>query len=627
MRIALVVVAAVAVAVSGCAGLTKLVPASFVLDSFNGPAKRPPVPNFTPCSAEVEGALKDTLADVYETSGALAQVTPAAAPALADATACVRDRLRQSTGDRPCFAALFTALAFPSPPSLTAPMTQAQWDAERDVHRVQNNLQRAVRAVASACLVREGAGFPANAAAERQALVTAYDAGVRALAAYQAARPRTVRNGKPVSAWVLAGGAANGAFSAGAAWWLLKSREQCGAACAGYALDMVGGASTGTLIAAVTKRYFSPLSSQADRARMLDVLVDRYTCSTNAELYCAQPLSLYDVLFAEQASQRGLVKFDGIRELMAANVGSLPVITGAPEQFASTVDFESGRVFHVSSVEQTVEREWHEALEASIVEPLMAEPVPSVKGRAGTWIDGGLRSGLPLSTVLRRGAERAVMFVNTAIESVPRPRQDNAAQIGFRALDLFSLQPIVGELAFAEHERVLRSAGEKERCLSRYNFDGAGATALTVERRCSGLPPIPDVTFPYFFSPVTQPGTPSLERVPDTYRSSWLFMPSEVPAHYQQVARLPDEAPSNVQWDELGAVGYTFNPREMWRLFALGAVTAQQRCEDVAKTLGWDAVVPGCTDATRVIQALTQLRTEFVGKQCTAKPLTQRKCP
>ena len=620
MRAAVCVVAALCA--SSCLELTKCIPSTIVLDQFNSP-KKPVMPNFTSCAVEAEGVLKDTLADVYETTGALSRITPEATPALANATVCVRASLRQGRNDAPCFSALFNALAFPPPPPLTS-MTQAQWNAERDVHKVQHNLQRAVRAIATGCLVRQGASRPRDD--ERQTLSEAWSTSLGALASYQAARPRTTRGSKPVTAWVLSGGSANGAFSAGAAWWLLKSREQCGAACASYSVDMLGGTSTGTLIAAVTKRYFSPLSSQADRDALLALLVDRYTCSTNAELYCAQNLSIYDVLFADPAPARGLVKFDELRKLITTNIGALPIINSAPEQFASTVDFESGRLFHVSSVEQKDATGWYDALEASIVEPLLAEPMASVSGKKGTWIDGGLRSGLPLSTALRRGADRAVMFVNTAMEWIPQTRQPNAMAVGFRALDLFSLPPVQGELAFAEQERVLRGAGEKERCLARYNFDTAGAAAVNIERRCSGLPPLATAPMAYSFAPVSQPGTPALDRLPDTYRGAWIFMPIEVPEALQQVARLPDEAPTPVQWDELGSVGYQFNPREMWRLFAFGAVTAQQRCEDVAKTLEWDAMVPGCTDPTKVVDALTTLRGEFMTKRCGAKPLAQRKC-
>ncbi|MEW5741780.1 MAG: patatin-like phospholipase family protein [Myxococcota bacterium] len=618
---------------SGCAGMLKCVSSDAVLNAFNTPAERVE-PRFTPCTAEVEGVLRETLADVYEAPGALDPLGPtqASADALADATACARTSLRQGTKDTACFDTLFSALPFPAIPPLAPPPSAAALDAERDVHRVQHNLQRAVRAVATACMVRQGTGFPDDSAQEKQALSAAWKAGVTALKAYQAARPRTVRGGKPVTAFVLAGGAANGAFSAGAVWWLLKSREACGAACAGYTVDMLAGASTGTVIAAITKRYFSPHSTPAEKAEMLNLLQSRYTCSTNAELYCTQKMSLYDVLMAKDAPKRGLVKFDGLRKLIDDKAGSLQVIQGAPEQFSSAVDFESARVYHLCSSEQTKLDEWHAALEASLVEPLLAQPVEQIGVHKGTWIDGGIRSGLPLSAVLRRGADRAVMFVNTAVEGIPRPPQDNAAAVGFRALDLFTLSPITGELVAAEHERVLRSVGEKERCLSRFGFDTVGASsgavnpAVNIERFCSGLPLITTGPVP-LMAPVTLPGTPQLERVRDGYRGAWLFMPQDVPEHFENVARLPDEAPAPVKWDELGAVGYQFNPREMWRLFALGALTAQQRCEEVARTLAWPGIVAECTNRVKVEQALGQLRSKWMADKCGEKPLEARACP
>lgn len=616
---------------SGCSAFLKCIPSTVVLEAFNRPPQKA-LPAFTPCTDEVEGVLQETLADVYETPGALTPLAASAPGALADATLCVRDALRTTVADTACFNTLFGALPFPPVPTFTPAPAPADWATERDVHRVQHNLQRAVRAVASACTVRQGTGFPLNSPQERQALATAWDGGLLALKAYQAARPRAVRNGRPVTALVFAGGAANGAFSAGAVWWLLKSREACGAACANDTVDMVAGASTGTVIASLAKRYFSPLSTPADRAAMLELLAKGYTCSGNRDLYCTQDMSLYDVLEAKQAGKRGLVRFDGLKSLIATNAGSLSVIQRAPEQFASAVDFESARVHHVCSTVQTSLPDWHAALEASLVEPLLAQPVAKVGGRTGTWIDGGVRSGLPLNAVLRRGADRAVMFVNTAVEGVPRPAQDNAAAVGFRALDLFTLSPITGELVAAEHERVLRTAGEKERCLARLGFDATGNgtgpinPAVNVERLCSGLPLLATVPVP-FALPVTLPGTPQLDRLPSTYHGAWLFMPQELPPHFQQVARLPDEAPAAVTWADIGAVGYQFDPREMWRLFALGAVTAQQRCEEVAKTLGWAGLTADCTDGTKVIQALQSLRAKWVTDQCAQRPLEPQPCP
>jgi hypothetical protein len=204
----------------------------------------------------------------------------------------------------------------------------------------------------------------------------------------------------------------------------------------------------------------------------------------------------------------------------------------------------------------------------------------------------------------------------------------NAAEIGLRAIDLFSLQPILGELAQAEAERVLKRQGEKDRCLERLGFDGAGALAVDVEHRCSketaqpGLAPLA-LTRSRVMGPVTVPATWAMDRIEDSYQSSWLFMPTELKPSWQGSLR---PAPGHAQVDlrELGAAGYQFDPNEMWNLFVVGAYTAFERCEELKATLGWHY---SCSsDEAEVKAQLGLLRHNFEARGCGAKSLEVKSC-
>jgi len=618
------------------APLSACLTAKVIVDKFNSPMPRT-APRFPDCATVIADVLQDTLADAYTTPTISDVLRSALAhQQLGHVTACVREKNAANESDQDCMKCLFgdgtpacSAITWPAPPTL-AETDVATWRRERDVQRLQENAQRAVRTIAQTCVALEGAG---GTLPTEDDLAGAWRDGLKRFFDYSDKRPALRRDGKPVTAWVLAGGAANGAFSAGAAWWLLTQHKAC-ATCGDDRVDLLGGASTGTMIASLTKAYFAEGATDGDRALALQTLLSRYTCSVNSQLYCVQDVGMAELLDGKSSKHLGLVDFDGVRKLLQAETANLDRVHKRPEQFASSVEFASGAVYHFSSVLTEDSTAWAQALEASIVEPFIAQPVRQVGSLTGLFIDGGVRSGLPLVTALNRGADRAIVFANTTLAGVPVDSFDNTIGVGIRALDLFALQPIFGELATAERERVLRRQGEKERCLARLGFDAAGAAAVDLEVRCSaeyaapGMKPMKHAgTMRNAMSKpehVSQPGTPQLDRLPDAYQSAWLFMPTTLPDTWKQLGIKPPNA--ELGWGDLAAPGYKFDPRQMWNLFVLGAVTAQQRCEEIVKTLGWSLDVAKCTSDAELRAALAKARQQFDDKQCLKRSLETRPC-
>lgn len=632
-------IAAVVLGGSGCTTVLKWVSAREVLTMFNAKSEAPvAVP--PGCEAVVPSALKDTLADAYFSTDALVSLQP---EPLRNATLAL---LLAPPEDQRVFECLFkeasacafgevtvASLPFAAVPAL-ASGSITQWERERDVQRVQHNLQRALRQVSSSCRALEGFALTNDLPAARIMLDRAFTAGLDQLREYQGRRALVRERGRSPVAWVFAGGAANGAFSAGAVWWLLNHHAMCGQACKDDRVDFVSGASTGTLIATVVKNYFTPTADAAERSTQLKLLLDKYTCSTNRELYCVQKQSVYDLLLNPAPQGRGLVRFDGLRCALQNNVGDEAHVRQKPEQFASVVRYDSGQVFHLSSIEAESRDAWVMALEGSVVEPLLAEPRKNIGTRfKGTFIDGGIRSGLPLLTPLRRGAERSLVFANTVLEGKPTLELANAAHIALRTIDLFTLPPIVGELALAEQEAVLRRQGEKDRCLARLGFDSAFVPAHDVELRCSQVIAMPLASpslrgpmrepMKWLAAPIATPATPKSERIEDAYRSAWVFMPRSFPKGWAQVSR-PRDGQSSVGWQDIGAVGYSFDPQEMWNLFALGVLTAQSRCREFSDLLGWH-LPASCESLERAEDALISSRIPFEA-QCVKKDLSLVDC-
>ena len=633
-------VASVLLGLCGCGTALKAVSAREVLDLFNTKAD---VREVRPvgCEALVSSALKDTLADAYYSNEALAvlQSTPLVNASLALVTSPSEDQrvfeclFGESASCAFAGPVTVTALSFARAPAMSSSVI-LEWEQERDVQRVQHDLQRALRQVSSSCRTREGFGLANDLAGSRIMLERAFSAGLNELREYQTQRGFVRQRGHAPVAWVLSGGAANGAFSAGAVWWLLHHHLSCGEACKGDRVDFVSGASTGTLIATVVKNYFAPSAVQRDKLQQLETLLSKYTCSTNRDLYCVQKQSLYDVLINKEPKGRGIVRFDGLRCSIQNNVGDAEHIKETPEQFASVVQLDSGQTFHLSSIEAESRDAWVMALEGSLVEPLLAEPRRDIGTKLkGTFVDGGLRSGLPLVTPLRRGAGRSLVFANTVLDGKPTATLANAAEVAVRSLDVFSLSPMVGELAQAEQEAVLRREGEKDRCLARLGFDTAfGATSpQEIERRCSqeiAAPiPMPSVLMmgPSVLkaSPVVTPGSPKSERIEDGYRSAWVFMPRSFPKGWAQVAR-PRDGKSSVGWKEIGAVGYMFDPQDLWNLFSLGVLTAQSRCRELSDALGWH-LPETCESLERAEDVLVSSRIPFEA-QCVKKNLASVEC-
>jgi len=601
---------------SSCSLLYNTIRAKTVIEKLQTTSPNPAPPPFQAIDGEVSTLVRMTLPDGYWSNERVAGwVTAPGVPEKLLATLrCAVAATTASTEDA-CFFQMERDLNLPAAPLLDG-LTEEAWQVEQDANRLLVNLRIAVHRMAAYYEVTQVAPIEENLAKIRAGM----EGGLTDFAAYQRARHVQRRLEHPITTFVLSGGAANGAFSAGGAWWLLSRLDLCKAdaergvlaarRCVDDHVDMVAGSSTGALISVVVKDYFissGPVaSSQPNRRRALDQLRDAYVCSSNGALYCATDSGMGDLGLNEDGKARGLVRFNGVARLLNRYVTEA-TFQSLPELFSTSVEVNGGRTFYYSSRDPRDVPDltaFKEAVMASIVEPALAEPMERVGKSTGLLIDGGVRSGLPMTVPLARGAERSLVFVNAPLE--PRPLvtpPPHAVSMLFRAIELFAHQPIVGELATAELALEVRREEERQRCMDRMRraetdadihlSSSAEPEGLALQQHapeqvrarwreldayCSGT------LRPGLAAPAeilhSHYGTMHLRGAAAAYASTRLFMPHDLPPALGKLD-------SQITWDKLNASFYEFDPHAMGQTFAFGAAVMQQRCAEVNRTLGW----------------------------------------
>jgi hypothetical protein len=236
------------------------------------------------------------------------------------------------------------------------------------------------------------------------------------------------------------------------------------------------------------------------------------------------------------------------------------------ELLLSTVDFQTGELLALSDqdCDDTRSRcdiEAH-AL-ASIVLPLVAKARTYAHAHAGArqgfYLDGGVRSTVPLLPVVERGADR-VLLVSSApsvIEGAPAPK--NGLDLLKRYIDIETGHTVEEGIAFAEALARLRRAREREAC-----------ARAAPPARCAEV----FGEEPHIAGDAREPVTP----------------PFAVLSIFRDEVTVP------------AAAGYAFEPNESLALFLAGVAAARRRCADLLtffdigvteRTLGWcEATVP-----------------------------------
>jgi predicted acylesterase/phospholipase RssA len=432
--------------------------------------------------------------------------------------------------------------------------------------------------------------------------------GARRAGNYIAAR-RWSRGARPTTALVVGGGSANGAFGAGFVYRLMEVLAACRTAptggCPDARVDLVAGTSTGTLIGALTDLYFSP---GRERTAM-DLMLQNYTCSVEADLYCVPDEYVWKL--AHDA--RGLVRFDGIANKIERFI-TPEVEQNSLELVGVTVDLGSGSLLGFSDqdpADAMLGCGRRDALLASIVLPVMAEPVDALSLKSGTrrgpFVDGGVGSLVPMLEAVQRGAERVVVLSNYPFAPEPAPEPRHAFDMLTRTMTLGIVLPGATEPERAELVVVKRRLLEHHVCRERFaSWDSASSAPTATPRAWEP------------FCRRTQPGAAP----PPATRSTW-----RVGASFPEI-----ETSFQSAWvyrPEVGvetAQGYAFDPKIMRPLFLLGVSTFQRRCREMLELYAIQGAVAEAACADQNVPARVERQFENIAK-CPKREISTCETP
>lgn len=388
------------------------------------------------------------------------------------------------------------------------------------------------------------------------------------------------------SALVVKGGASTGVFSAGAVWAVLNlinecmHDPECAAKQSEYRFDLMSGTSTGALVSTAVD-LFNTRPDYATRKQELGRFAKWFACSATGDLYCVQSGPILSLLREQDA----LLDFNGLRRELRKSV-TCAQLTNASELILNTVDFRSGRLLAMSDQDRfaigCAEDVVQGAL-ASAVLPVIARPVRTLPSNHNpkvpqAYVDGGIRSEIPVLPVARRGAERVLVVGSSSSVPGETTNLTNAAQLAARYIDV-SLGGVI-ETDLAQSQSFVQSVrlAETELCLDELlgsSFgelcrpeDGCNPNALCSGRWnevCEDSSTVADED--------AEPAPENPVRITET-------LAERLDPVWRMVAIFRNER----RVEPLH--GYTFDRKEQRRLFLAGAETTRVACMRIAKLLG-----------------------------------------
>ncbi len=386
------------------------------------------------------------------------------------------------------------------------------------------------------------------------------------------------------------GGASSGVYSAGAVWRALtllqryREHKRAGGPGALSAEDarfaVASGTSAGAIIAAAVdlfhqetcivdrdaERYLGVLGRPRGRpssetgARCQEyarrLLATLFTCTDQYALYCVDSRPVFDLA----GSQQGMMDFDKLRQLLLRHVGGHALVNET-ELVLTTVDFRWGELYVQSDQDpSTVSptgagmpsaaslRELHASIEASFVLPFIAWPTQELRiggaRRSGVFLDGGIKSEIPLLPLGQRGVERALVVGSSPPRITPTEPQRSAAEIAARYLDVSLSAVTEGEWTAAVPTMRRVEAFERAACATLMD----GTPDVELSKLCRG-----DLA-----------GACGGDGASRQFEVMGIFRREDVDPTY----------------------GYTFDPEQMRRLFNAGTEAARARCFELARFLG-----------------------------------------
>ena len=420
------------------------------------------------------------------------------------------------------------------------------------------------------------------------------DATAGATAAFDhSAKYLTDRNWKRrwdqhVTGLVVKGGAATGIFSAGVVWVALNVVRECTRAklCdpSTTGFSMASGTSTGATIVAASDIFDTALRNGDDAAREKAIrdYLHWYSCSSMNDLYCVRNQPAFNLVRGAGGRadevQDSMLDFDGLAGKIEDNYHCSEMSNGM-ELILNTVDFRTGRLYSLSDQDpQTLLAPWDvaKAVVSSaalpfIVRPTYHLPVDPLNGAGNfAYLDGGIRSELPLLALVRRGVERLLVVSSGSSVTDDEGPIPNALGMATRYIDISTGGVTEAEIDHAKSRATASRLAEYELCTSLLRHDRTCKVGTKARPLCTGHCDY-EALCAGDFAHACQRDTKR-----KTMRDNeWVV---DQTFHMTSVWRNEDRV--------AGLHGYSFKPTEQRRLILAGAEAARSQCTQIAAALG-----------------------------------------
>jgi predicted acylesterase/phospholipase RssA len=384
---------------------------------------------------------------------------------------------------------------------------------------------------------------------------------------------------------VVKGGASTGIFSAGAVWIALNIEHECrkDAACKAWTdeqhvsprFDLMSGTSTGAMVATAADIYYAS-KCDAERDDRLELFEKWFVCSPAKDLYCTVNGTVTDLLTGHQMS---LLEFDGLRKLLTSAVDASTLMNRS-ELLLNVVDFRTGRLYAFSDQDQLSEpAQVASAALASAALPVIVRPeehLPSEPAEQGrfAYLDGGVRSELPLAAAIRRGAERLLVVSSSPSVMGEASERANGFDVLVRYIDVSTGGVLESEIDWAPRLAESRRLSEFIECRIEAGKSPKVCPAgeCDADKLCSGAwSEVCSVAKGERPTTTTDAGRvlAAAQNAEDLLAPVW-----QTTSIYRDERRVP------------GLPGYLFRRADQRKLFLAGAEEARQRCLEIAGVLG-----------------------------------------
>ena len=428
----------------------------------------------------------------------------------------------------------------------------------------------------------------------------------------------------PVTGLVVKGGAATGIFSAGVVYVALNLINECikaGVCAPDHAgFMMASGTSTGATVAAATDIFHSALrkaGTARDKAAAGTLAMNDYRnwymCSSMNDLYCVRNNVAFNLARgsagANMSVQDSFLDFNGLAGKIEGAYACGEMNNGM-ELILNTVDFRTGRLYSLSDQDpSTLRAPWDvaKAVVSSAALPFIVRPtynlgVDPLDAGQFSYLDGGIRSELPLLALVRRGVERMLVVSSSASVTGDDAPIGNALGMAIRYIDISTGGVTEAEIDHARTRVQASRLAEYDYCKSLIEDDRTAKTChpptKTGSILCSGHCD-EDYLCSGDFAHACSREAHKLRKRPSNERI--VAQTFQMASVWRNEARIPS------------LPGYSFKPDEQRRLMLAGMEAARESCAQIAASLD----IVGVKDETLYAWCTPRLPTTL--EQCGAK--------